>query len=228
MVTRKNRHPGCEMTIKLLIADDHKLIRDGLTALIARCPDIDVVGEAGEGRTALQLVRELNPDIVIMDVSMPELNGYEATRQIVNEFPNVKVLALSMYSDRRFVIEMLKAGASGYMLKDCAFEELIKAIKAVVSGRTYLNPSITKDFVDDYITHSKNKAESELSLLSDREREVLQLLSEGHSTKEIASRISLSAKTIETHRKRIMDKLDLRSIAQLTKFAVREGLTSLE
>lgn len=213
---------------KVIIADDHKIIRDGLKSLISQHSDLQVVAEAGDGRRAVELVRELRPDVVIMDVNMPELNGIDATRQIVAEFPDTRVIALSMHSDRRFVNAMLKAGASGYLLKDCAFEEIIRAVKAVLNGQMYLSATITSQVVDDLITKKTDEGESMLVVLSDREREVLQLLAEGNSTKEIASTMNISVKTIESHRKNIMDKLDLRSVAALTKFAIREGLTSLD
>ncbi|MCD6216625.1 response regulator transcription factor [bacterium] len=212
----------------LIIADDHKIIRDGLKSLISPHSDLQVVAEAGDGRRAVELVRELRPDVVIMDVNMPELNGIDATRQIVSEIPDTRVIALSMYSDRRFVNAMLKAGASGYLLKDCAFEEIIRAIKTVLNGQMYLSATITSQVVDDLITKKAGENESTLSMLSNREREVLQLLAEGNSTKEIASTMNVSVKTIESHRKNIMDKIDLRSVAELTKFAIREGLTSLD
>ncbi len=213
---------------KVIIADDHKIIRDGLKSLISQHSDLQVVAEAGDGRHAVELVRKLRPDVVIMDVNMPELNGIDATRQIVAEFPDTRVIALSMHSDRRFVNAMLKAGASGYLLKDCAFEEIIRAIKTVLNGQMYLSATITSQVVDDLITKKTDDGESMLVVLSDREREALQLLAEGNSTKEIASAMNVSVKTIESHRKNIMDKLDLRSVAALTKFAIREGLTSLD
>lgn len=213
---------------KLIIADDHKIIRDGLKSLISQHSDLQVVAEAGDGRRVVELVRELRPDVVIMDVNMPELNGIEATRQIVADYPDTRVIALSMHSDRRFVNAMLKTGASGYLLKDCAFEEIIRAVKAVLNGQMYLSASITSQVVDDLITKKTEESESMLMVLSDREREALQLLAEGNSTKEIASVMNVSVKTIESHRKNIMDKLDLRSVAALTKFAIREGLTFLD
>jgi two-component system response regulator NreC len=216
------------MALSLLLVDDHKLIRDGLKSLITKQPELQVVGEAGDGLKAVSLVKELKPDIVIMDVSLPELNGYDATRQIVSEFPDVKVIALSMHSDRRFVLEMLKAGANGYMIKDCAFEEITRAISAVSKGQTYLSPQVAGVIVGDFINQRGIQERTAISQLSEREREVLKLLAEGHSTKEIASKINLSIKTIETHRKNIMDKLGIRNIAALTKLAIREGLTSLD
>jgi two-component system response regulator NreC len=216
------------MSIRILLADDHKIVRDGLRTLIERQSEMEVVGEAENGRKAVQLTLELVPDVVVMDVTMADLNGIEATRQIHKEQPCIKIIALSMHSDRRFVAGMLKAGASGYLLKDCAFEELASAIHRVVSNRTYLSPGITDIVVKDYIQESPMKPTSPFSVLTAREREVLQLLAEGASTKEIAKSLYVSVKTVETHRMQIMDKLRIHSIAELTKYAVREGLTSLE
>jgi DNA-binding NarL/FixJ family response regulator len=216
------------MSIKILLADDHKITRQGLRSLLDKEADMQVVAEAEEGRTAVRLVRELLPDMVIMDVTMPDLNGMEATRQIVAAFPDVKIIALSMHSDALFVTEMLRSGASGYLLKDCAFEELVRAIRTVTTGRTYLSPAISGVVVDDYL-HRLSKADfSGSDILSNREREVLQLLAEGKSTKQIALKLHISAKTVETHRRQIMDKLDIHSIAELTKYAIRKGFTSLE
>ena len=216
------------MSIRILLADDHKITRQGLRSLLDKQADMEVVAEAEEGRTAVRLVREMLPDMVIMDVSMPDLNGMEAARQIVDAFPNVKIIALSMHSDALFVTEMLRSGASGYLLKDCAFEELARAIRTVVAGKTYLSPTISGVVVDDYL-HRLSKADfSGSEVLSNREREVLQLLAEGKSTKQIALKLYISAKTVETHRRQIMDKLDIHSVAELTKYAIRKGFTSLE
>ncbi len=214
------------MSVKILLADDHKIVRDGLRALIEGQPGMEVAGEAENGRAAVRLARDLSPDAVVMDVAMPDLNGIEATRQIVAEGAGARVIALSMHSDRRFVAEMLKAGASGYLLKDCAFEELTQAIQVVMGGQTYLSPGIASVVVEDYVRHAGEGADA--VGLTAREREVLQLLAEGRSTKQIASRLHVSAKTVETHRQRLMEKLNLHSIADLTKYAVRAGLTSLE
>lgn len=214
--------------MKILLADDHRLMRDGLRALLERESGFEIVGEAADGITAVQLSRELAPDIVIMDVAMPDLNGIEATRRIKAELPEVKVLALSMHADRRFVKRMLAAGASGYMLKACAFEEVAKAARAVMAGRTYTSPRITDLVLEDYIHQLSGAADEEGTLLSDREREVLQLLAEGKSSREIADRLHVSVTTVDTHRKHIMDKLGLHSVAELTKYAVREGLTALD
>ncbi|MHC4497518.1 MAG: response regulator [Planctomycetota bacterium] len=216
------------MSIRILLADDHKITRQGLRSLLDNQPDIEVVAEAEEGRAAVRLMRELAPNVVIMDVSMPDLNGMEATRQIVAEFPNVKVVALSMHKDAQFVIEMLRSGASGYLLKECAFEELERAIRTVAANKTYLSPSISSVVVDDYL-HRLSKADfSNSEVLTDREREVLQLLTEGKSTKQIALKLHISNKTVETHRRQIMNKLDIHTVAELTKYAIRKGLTSLE
>jgi len=215
------------MSLKILLADDHKIVRDGLRSLIEKEPGMRVVAEAEDGRTAVSLAREHTPDVVIMDVSMPGLNGIEATRQIRAEQPDAKIIALSMYSDRRFVTGILGAGASGYLLKDCAFEELIEAIHTVSKGQYYLSPGITGVVVQDYV--GKVAAElSSSSVLTPREREVLQLLAEGHSTKEIAGALHLSVKTVESHRQKIMQKLNIFNVAGLTRYAIREGLTSLE
>jgi len=216
------------MSIRILLADDHKITRQGLRSLLDKEFDMEVVAEAEQGRTAVRLVRELSPQVVIMDVTMPDLNGVEAARQIVSEFPDVKIIALSMHSDSLFVTEMLKSGASGYLLKDCAFEELARAIRTVVAGKTYLSPSISGVVVDDYLHRLSKAVLSGSEVLTDREREVLQLLAEGKSTKQIALKLHISVKTVETHRRQIMDKLDIHTVAELTKYAIRKGLTSLE
>ncbi|MGD1074541.1 MAG: response regulator transcription factor [Thermodesulfovibrionales bacterium] len=215
------------MNAKVLLADDHKIVRDGLRTLLEKHPGIEVVGESEDGRETVQLVKKLSPQIVIMDIAMRELNGIEATRQIIAEHPDIKVIALSMHSDRRFVSEMLKAGAAAYLLKDCAFEELESAIRTVMKNKTYLSPAIAGVIIENYIRSAPKSDPSVFSLLSDREREVLQLMAEGKTTKEIASHLVVSAKTVETHRMNIMTKLDIHSIAELTKYAIREGLTSL-
>ena len=215
------------MTTRILIADDHKIIREGLKALLDKEEGFEVVAEAQNGLAAVRLAKKLKPDVVIMDIGMPDMNGIEATREIVNANKSVKVVALSMHSDRRFVLQMLEAGASGYLLKESAFEELVMSLNAVISGQPYLSPKVTDVVIKEYL-HSTGKNEGTVfKMLSAREREVLQLLAEGKSTKQIASVLNVSVKTIETHRQQIMEKLDIHSVAELTKYAIREGITSL-
>jgi DNA-binding NarL/FixJ family response regulator len=216
------------MSTKVLIADDHKIVREGLRALIEKHETMEVVAEAENGLEAVRLVRKLQPDVVIMDLGMPEMNGIEATREVTAHNPKIKVIALSMHSDKRFVLQMIKAGASGYLLKDSAFEELITAIKTVASNKSYLSPKITDVVIKDYLQTLSKGDVSAFSVLTVREREVLQLLAEGRSTKEIAGSLNVSVKTVESHRQQVMDKLNIHSVAELTKYAIREGLTSLE
>ena len=218
-------------SIKIILADDHRLMREGLRSLLEKQPGMETLAEADNGRSAVKLARELKPDVVVMDVSMPDLNGIEATRQIIKEAPAVKVLGLSMHADKHFITEMLKAGASGYLLKHCAFDELGHAIRTISTGQIYLSPAITGIVIQDYI-HTAHNSGIHCSVsdpeLTSREREVLQLLAEGKSTRDIADCLNLSVKTIETHRQNIMDKLQLHSIAELTKYAIVEGLTELK
>lgn len=216
------------MSIRVILADDHTIVRHGLSKLIQQQENMKVIAQTGDGYSTIELTRDLSPDMVIMDIGMPDLNGIDATRQIIHEFPNVKIIGLSMHSGKKYVIEMLKAGASGYLLKDCALEELIIAINTVAAGKIYLSPSITNVVVEDYVRNSKKKESSAFSLLSQREREVLQLMAEGKTTKQIGLRLHISPKTVEGHRLRLMEKLNMDSVAQLTKYAIQEGLTSLE
>ena len=211
---------------RVLLADDHKILRQGLRTLLEQEKDIQVVGEADNGRSSVKLTGELAPDVVIMDVAMPDLNGIDATRRIAEAEPRTRVLALSMHSDGRYVKGMLQAGARGYILKDCAAEELTHAIRTVMAGQVYVSPGVTGAIVNDYVRQLS--AADGPATLTRREREVLQLLAEGGSTANIAAGLHLSVKTIETHRKRIMDKLGLRSIAELTKYAIREGITTVD
>lgn len=216
------------MSIKIFVADDHKVMREGLRTLIEKEPGMEVVGEAENGRIMLKLVQKLSPDVVITDITMPGLNGIDATRQIISENPSAKVIALSMHSDKHFVVGMLRAGASGYLLKECAFEEIAHAIRTVIVNKTYLSPGIATVVIEDYVHRLSTTHSSVPSILTPREREVLQLLAEGKTTKQIASCLHISIKTVETHRQKIKDKLDIHSIAELTKYAIREGLTSLD
>lgn len=219
---------GGGMKIRVLLVDDHRIMREGLRALLAGVPDINVVGEAPDGRTALNLVRTLSPDVVVMDVGMPELNGVEATRQILAANTRVKVIALSTYADKRYVHHMLEAGACGYVLKIAAHDELLRAVRAASLGKTYLSPEIAGPVVERS-THAHPGGEvSAYTTLSAREREVLQLVAEGKTSGETAKQMHISVKTVETHRRNIIHKLGLHGTAELTKYAVREGLTSLD
>lgn len=214
------------MSIRVLIVDDHKIMREGLRSLLEKQSEIEVVGEAENAQEALKMAEETTPDLAIIDVVMPGLNGIEATRRILNKVPALKVIALSMYSDKRFVTEMLRAGASGYLLKDCAVEELDGAIRAVMENRTYITPRIVDIIVKDYVSKGGKPTSSALSSLTGRQYEVLQLLAEGKTTREIARQMDLSIKTIESHRQQIISKLNIRSVAGLTKYAIREGLVT--
>ncbi|MDA8132885.1 MAG: response regulator transcription factor [Elusimicrobia bacterium] len=215
------------MQLKILICDDHKIFREGLRSLLEQQPGISVAGEARDGLEAVRLVRELSPDQVIMDISMPGLNGIEAARKLAKLRRPPQVIALSMHNDRKYVTEIFKAGARAYLLKDSAFDELVDAIRTVACDRYFLSAGITSIVLDDYIKGPSRDPRSAFTLLSDREREVLQLLAEGLSTKEISRKLELSVKTVETHRKRIMGKLGIQTIAGLTRYAVKEGLVSL-
>ena len=212
----------------VMIVDDHQIVRDGLKAILHHEEGIGVIAEADNGRTALRLVEELKPEIVIMDIAMPDMNGIEATRRISSEHPEIKVLILSMHHDKRMVIEVFNAGARGYLLKECASDELLRAIRTLLQGETYLSPKISSIVVKDLVKKQQGENPSEIFSLSSREREVLQLLAEGKNMKEIAFTLDVSIKTVEAFRKRLMDKLKVNSIAELTKIAIREGLTSLD
>jgi DNA-binding NarL/FixJ family response regulator len=214
-------------SVKILIADDHQMMRAGLRALLEQRPDVKVVAEVGDGRAAVRLAQQLAPDVVVMDINMPDLNGVEATRQICAEGKGPKVIALTGYAPTTFAVEMLNAGASAYVLKTDAVAQLNKALDAVCAGKIYLSPNVS-DEVMNKTPHQANGHDSVFAKLSAREREVLQLLAEGKATKEVANRLKVSIKTVETHRRNLMEKLDMHSVAELTKYAIREGITSSE
>ncbi|HXV78471.1 MAG TPA: response regulator transcription factor [Candidatus Binatia bacterium] len=212
------------MPKRAIIADDHKIMREGLRSLLEKSGDFECVAEADDGFQAVALTRELRPDIVIMDLAMPNMNGIEATRQIKSEHPEIEIVVLSMHATRNYVLQVLQAGASAYLLKDSAFEELSTALLAISRGGMYLSPAITKTAA---LSNLKGGTSGTAEHLTKRELQVLQLIAEGKSTKDIAARLELSVKTVETHRKQIMDKLEIRSVAGLTKYCIREGLTTL-
>ena len=214
--------------IRILLADDHQILRDGLRTILEKESGMEVVAQAATGLEAANLAEKFQPDIAIMDLSMPDLNGIEATRQIRVSTPKTKIIILSMHSDRRFIAEALRAGASAYLLKDCAFEELIAAVRTVIANHVYLSPQIAKIVLKDYVKGISEKEPSAFTLLTNRERQILQMIAEGKTTKEVASELKISIKTVETHRHRIMEKLEIDNLAGLVKYAVREGLTSLE
>jgi DNA-binding NarL/FixJ family response regulator len=205
---------------RILLADDHAVVRQGFRMILAAHPDMEIVGEAGNGREAVELAERLKPEVVVMDVSMPELNGIEATRRLAASTPHTRVLALSMHKDSVYVREILRAGARGYLLKDSVAADLVSAVRAVASGEGYLSPQVSNAVLDDYRRHVTNP----IDMLTSREREVLQMLAEGKTNKEIAGVLNLSAYTVEAHRGRIMEKLNVHTIADLVRFAVRNGL----
>jgi DNA-binding NarL/FixJ family response regulator len=211
--------------MKILLADDHRMLRDGLEAVLAREPDLAVVGTASDGREAVAQALALRPDVVVMDVSMPGLNGMEATRRIVHEHPGSKVIGLSMHADRSYVQAMFEAGACGYLLKNAASHELVRALRAVADGKTYVSPGIGEVVVAGFVRGQAPLAPSHLTA---REREVVQLLAEGLTSKEVATRLVISVSTVETYRRQIMAKLDIHSVAELTKYAIRHGLASAD
>jgi len=215
------------MSIKILMADDHKIFREGLLLLLKDEGDFEIIGDAGDGKTAVRLAEELNPDIVIMDVSMKGMGGIEATRLIKDSLVNSRVIALSEDSNRKCVTDMLHAGASGYLIKDCSSQELIQAIQAVYSGEMYLSQEVAGVVIEDYLNKINDDNSSDTRSLTKRETEVLGYITTGMRTREIAEKLEVSIKTIETHRRQMMEKLNIFSIAELTKYAIREGLTSI-
>jgi DNA-binding NarL/FixJ family response regulator len=213
------------MKIAILLAEDNRMVREGLRALLDRQSDMEVVGEAADGREAVALARRHRPSVAVLDLAMPVLNGIDAAREIAAARLGTRIIILSVHSERCFVTEALQAGAAGYVLKDCAFEELANAIRAAAAHRTYLSSAVAQIVVADYIGRSARQPSTVFAVLTDRERQVLQLLAEGRSTKQIAADLAVSIKTVETHRSNIMKKLGLHSIAELTRYAIREGLT---
>jgi DNA-binding NarL/FixJ family response regulator len=213
--------------IRVLLADDHKLIRAGLRLVVDQQPDLSVVGEADDGRQAVELAKSLKPDVVVMDIGMPNLNGIEAARQIREIRPDAAVVMLSMHSDEGYVLRALGAGARAYLLKDSATTDLVQAIHAVVEGKSFFSPAVSKVLLQDYMRKlQRSGAEDSYDLLSPREREALQLVAEGKSNKEIASLLNLSVYTVETHRAKIMQKLNLKGVPELILYAVRKGIIS--
>jgi len=215
------------MTYSILLADDHTIFRDGLKALIEKQDDLKVIAQASNGKQAFQLANQLIPDLAIIDISMPELNGFEATKAILKKIPKMKIIALSMHAQRHYILEMFKAGASAYLLKDCAVDELTRAIRLVMGGQSYISPSIKSFNHSEFFRSLENKKSPARNTLTTREREILQLLTEGKTTKQIAVGCLISGKTVETHRAHIMKKLNIDNLPDLTKYALREGITSL-
>jgi DNA-binding NarL/FixJ family response regulator len=208
--------------IRVVLADDHAILRDGLRKLLEQEPDMDVVGEAGNGREAVQLVRTLTPDVVLLDIAMPELNGVEASRQILSLVPGTKIVVLSMHSDARYIREMLAIGAVGYLLKQSAFDEIVEATRAAARNQAYFSPAVAGVVAEQF------RAKDDPSPLTPREKQVLQLLAESNSSRQVAAKLHISVKTVETHRRHLMAKLDIHSLAGLTKYAVRVGLTAID
>ena len=217
------------MSTKILIADDHGMVREGLRLLFEQHNDMEVIGEASDGRQAVEMACKLKPDIVLMDVTMPQLNGIDAAKKIIDEYPNIKVVALSAHCNRSFVTDMLKAGVSGYILKDGMADELIRGIRVVMAGEQYLSPKVAKIVITEYITDCQSQSDTPLtSKLTTKERELIQLLAENKSNKEAARLLHVSIKTVDARRRTAMEKLGINGIADLTKFAIREGLTTLD
>jgi len=220
--------------MRILLVDDHQILLQGLRGMLEEHPDYEVIGEASNGRIAVEMARELKPDAVLMDIAMPDLNGIEATRQIIKESPTTKIIALSMHEDPLFVREMLRAGASGYLLKESAFDELIRALRAVSANQAFFSPAVARVVMGDYVDRVQGKQSPAqasgsrvFDVLSAREREVLQLIAEGNSTRDIAKQLFVSVKTVEGHRRLIMQKTGIKSVAELTRYAIREGITKL-
>ena len=214
--------------IKVLVADDHTILRQGIKSLLANEEEIEVIGEAKNGREALTIIEETLPDVILMDIAMPGLNGLEATRRIKKKFPRMKVLVLTMYTNEEYIFQILNAGANGYLVKETAFQDLISAIKAVYKNEAFMSPSISKKVINSYIKRAQNDEEETCEVLTTREREILQLIAEGNSSKKIAELLFISPKTVETHRTHIMDKLNIHNRTGLVKYAIRKGIVDVE
>ena len=211
--------------MRILLGDDHTLVRQGFRKILEQEPDWTIVGEAADGRSAVKLALELSPNVVVLDIGMPLMNGVEATRQILRRNANIHVLILSMHSTEAYIVEALKAGAKGYLLKDSADSDLLRAVAAVAMGKSFFSPAVARVMLDDYVRHLADKGIADrFDTLSEREREVFQLIAEGHSNKEVADLLSLSLTTIETHRAHILQKLDIHNTAELVLYAVRRGV----
>lgn len=209
--------------IRVLLADDHGLVRAGIRTLLDQIETLAVIGETGDGRSVLKLVKEHQPDIVLLDIAMPSLNGLEVAARISRDYPDTRTIMLSMHANEEYVLQALRSGASGYLLKDAAVAELEIAIRSVVHGKTYLSPSISKTVIDEYLDNN-SRARSPLERLTSRQREILQLVAEGHTTRQIADMLSVSVKTVETHRAQLMDRLEIRDVPGLVRYAIRTGL----
>lgn len=215
------------MAIRIIIADDHQLFREGLANLLADTNDIEILAQAENGRDAFNKARELNPDVIIMDIGMPVMDGVEATRQLIKELPKAKVVALSMHAEKQYIKGMFEAGASGYLFKNCAYDELIRAIRTVHNGKKYLSERITEIMISDYLGKEEDLPVTD-SELTERESEILKLIAEGVSTSDISDRLFVSIKTIGTHKQHILEKLNLKTTTDLVKYAIKKGIISLD